>query len=82
MESDQSLALDSILFAETLDVYSLRALSRLPGGYLNTGYRSRIWPVLCGIRSDNDIKFKDVIVPHKDEKQVECDIERYLYLEN
>ena len=53
--------------------------SRKRGGFKSQGNRILLWPKILGVNPDETINYKGYINSHRDEFQVQCDIERSLW---
>jgi hypothetical protein len=68
--------ISDLLLQNPIDWKLLRSISRLEGGFRENEIRNRVWPKLLGVDRFQSIDFKSYICPHRDEKQIEVDIER------
>lgn len=71
--------LESIILAQPIDLTALRAFSRRKGGFQNNKMRIRVWPKLMDVNRYKVVDFRQEIDPHRDDSQVQCDVERSLW---
>lgn len=72
-------AIEEILGEEQVDLLKLRRVARDAGGFQNHETRRKVWPKLLSINRFQTVSFADFIDPHKDDNQVQCDVDRSLW---
>jgi hypothetical protein len=71
--------LSELLRDDFLDLPALRVLSRSPGGFLDSTFRSRIWPAFLDVDLNSTSNFQLYVEECRDCNQVRRDIERSLW---
>ena len=72
-------AIYQLLLADDVDLLALKTISRGRGGFLCNELRSRVWPKLLGINRFKIPDYAMSVVAHRDDAQVNLDIERSLW---
>lgn len=76
---DRREVIQGLLLADNVNLQALKVISREVGGFLSNEIRSRVWPKLLGINRFKIPDYETDIVAHKDDGQVNLDVERSLW---
>jgi hypothetical protein len=77
--NDRAEQINDILIQKNVDLDALRRYSRHTGGFINSRLRTRVWPKLLNINRYRIEDYRSYIVPHQDDPQISCDVERSLW---
>jgi TBC1 domain family member 20 len=72
-------SIHALLLADNVNLQALKVISRGVGGFLSNEIRARVWPKLLGINRFIIPDYEIDIVAHKDDGQVNLDVERSLW---
>jgi hypothetical protein len=76
-------AINAALVRNPIDLETLRAISRMPGGFLNHRIRSLVWPRLVGVSASSyapgSTDYRMHMKEHEDSEQVRADVDRSLW---
>ena len=76
---DRDVEINRILMGHPVDLKALRKISRLNGGYMTNKIRARVWPKLLQVNRFDIPDYRNCIDPHRDDSQVQVDVERSLW---
>lgn len=74
--SNQKKQIVEVLSRDPVDTEALRKLSRREGGFISNDLRARVWPKLLGINRYVIPDYKKFVSPHRDDRQIGCDVDR------
>jgi TBC1 domain family member 20 len=72
-------SIHALLLADNVNIQALKVISRGAGGFLSNEIRARVWPKLLGINRFKIPDYEIDIAAHKDDGQVNLDVERSLW---